>query len=154
MKRSLSWEDQLIRKFTTFYRTQRLFTMTTRACHWQSWKNLTHYTSSHSILIRFAVILFSHLHPGLPSGLLHSDVPIKILYVFVTPPLSARCPTHFNLLYVMNLIIFYIHRLSSNDGMIMNDELEIPFWPRPHDYSEGPHLFGSKQSARSLFCTH
>jgi hypothetical protein len=43
---------------------------------------------------RFILILSSHLHLGLPSGLVPSGFPIKTLYKPLLSPTHATCPAH------------------------------------------------------------
>jgi hypothetical protein len=52
------------------------------------------------------LILSIHLHIGLPSGLLPSDIPINILYAFLLYPLRATRPAHRTFRDFIVLIIF------------------------------------------------
>jgi hypothetical protein len=51
-------------------------------------------------------VLFSHLSTRLSSCILHSDLPIKILYTFLISFLCSAHPTYIILLDFINLIIF------------------------------------------------
>jgi hypothetical protein len=50
-------------------------------------------------------MLSSHLHLGLPSGLLPSGLPTKMLYAPVTSPMRATCPSYLILLALITLTI-------------------------------------------------
>jgi len=58
------------------------------------------------ISLRFFLILSSHLHLGLPSGLFLSGFPTKILYAFLLSSMRATCSAHLILLNMIALIIF------------------------------------------------
>jgi len=86
--------SQLVKKFPAFYWTRRFITPFTSACHLSlSWvssiQSMPHPTSWRSILI-----LSSHLHQGISSGLFPSDFPTKILYTPLLSPIRATCPAH------------------------------------------------------------
>jgi hypothetical protein len=49
---------------------------------------------SNHIPLRSILILSTHPHLGLPSGLFPSGFPINILYAFLWAPIHATCPAH------------------------------------------------------------
>ena len=72
---------QLAKKFPTFYGTRRLITAFTSASHLSlSWASLIQSIPQHPTSWRSVVVLSSHLHLGLPSGLFPSGFPTKTLY--------------------------------------------------------------------------
>jgi hypothetical protein len=74
---------QLLKNFPTFYGTRRLTTVFMRALHWcLSWARSIQSIPPHPISLWSILILNSHLHISLPSGLFPSGFPIKIEYAF------------------------------------------------------------------------
>ena len=93
----------LVKKFPTFYGTQRFITALISAHHLylssaRSIQSMPpHPTSGWSILI-----LSYHLYLGIPSSLFLSGSPTKTLYTSLLSPIHATCPTH---LILLDLII-------------------------------------------------
>jgi hypothetical protein len=57
----------------------------------------------------------THLCLGLPSGLIPSGLPTKMLYAPLTSPMRATCPTHLILLALITLTIpHYTYLKKSN----------------------------------------
>jgi hypothetical protein len=51
------------------------------------------------------LILSSHLHLGLSSGLFHSDFPTKTLYTPLPSPIRATYPVHLSLDFITRTIL-------------------------------------------------
>jgi len=90
---------QLVKKFPAFHGTRRFITALTSVCHLSLSRAIPiqsiypHPTSCRSILI-----LSTHQHLGLPSGLLPYGFPTKTLYTPLSSPIRATCLAHLILL--------------------------------------------------------
>ena len=90
---------QLVKKFPTFHGTRRFITILTSVRHLSlSWANPIQSIYPHPTSWRSILILPTHLRLGLPSGLLPSGFPAKILYTLLSLPICATCPAHLILL--------------------------------------------------------
>ena len=93
--------------FPVFYGTRRFITVFTTAHHlFLSSTRLFQSAPSNPITLISIVILSSHLHLGLPSGLFPSGFPINTLYAPDHSLVYATCPTHLILLDLITQIIF------------------------------------------------
>ena len=95
---------QLLKKFPAFHGTRRFINALTSvrqlSLFWASpiQSIYPHPTSRRSILI-----LSTNLRLGLPSCLLPSGFPTKTLYIPLSSPIRATCPTHLIFLEVIKL---------------------------------------------------
>ena len=97
---------QLVKKFPAFYGTRRFITAVTSAHHLSlSWVSLIHSTPPHPTFWRYILILPSHLHLGLPSGLFPSGFPTKTLCTPHLSPIRATCPAHRILDFIARTIL-------------------------------------------------
>ena len=78
--------SQLVKKFPAFYGTWKFISEFTSACHLPlSWTRSIQSVPPHPSSWRSILILSSHLRLDLPSGLLPSAYPTKILYMPCSP---------------------------------------------------------------------
>ena len=90
---------QLVKKFPAFHGTRRFITALTSVRHLSlSWASPIQSTYPHPTSWRSILILSTHLHLGLPSGLLPSGFPIKTLYTPISSLICATCQAHLILL--------------------------------------------------------
>ena len=95
---------QLFKKFPAFHGTRRFITALTSVRHLSlSWASPIQSIHPHPTSWRSILILSTHLHLGLPSGLLLSGFPTKTLYNPLSSPTSATCPAHLILLDFITL---------------------------------------------------
>jgi hypothetical protein len=103
MKKSLSWEanSNAVKKFYAFYGILWFTTVFIRARHWsQSWARCIQSKPSHCLLLP------SHVHLCLPSGLFPWGFQTKILYAFLIFHTRAICLAHLILPDLITLIVY------------------------------------------------
>jgi len=97
----------LVKKFPAFYETRRFITVFATAHHWSlSWARCIPSTTSRPASVRSILILSSHLHVGLPSGLFLSGFPTKVLFVFLISYVRSTRSAHLILLELIALKVF------------------------------------------------
>ena len=90
---------QLVKKFPAFHGTRRFITALTSIRQLSlSWASPIQSIYPHPTSWRSIIILSTHLHLGLPSGLFPSGFPTKTLYTPSPHPYMALCPAHLILL--------------------------------------------------------
>ena len=90
---------QLVKKFPTFCGARMFITALTSSRHLSlSWVSSIQSITPHPTSWRSILILSSHLHLRLPSGLFPSICPTKTLYTPLLCTIRATCPAHRSLL--------------------------------------------------------
>jgi len=85
--------SQLVKRISAFYSTRSFNTACTRAHHLSlSWVSSIQSMPTYPASWRSNWILSSHLHLGLPSGLVPSGFPTKTLYTLFSPPNVLHAP--------------------------------------------------------------
>ena len=97
-EQSPSWEADRFtasQKFPTFFWTRRFLTAFTGASHLSlSWASSIQNIPPHPTSWRCILLLSSHIHLGLPSGLFPSGFPTKTLYALLLSPTRGTCPAY------------------------------------------------------------
>jgi hypothetical protein len=95
MELRTNWEATSVKplnSFPAFYGNRRFITAFTRVLHlFLSSARSIQYTPPHHIAQRSILILPTHLHSGLPSGLFPSGFPTNNLHAFLFFPIHATC---------------------------------------------------------------
>jgi hypothetical protein len=86
---------QLLKNFPAFYRTQSFITVFARALHWSiQWARPIQSIPPHSMSIRFALILSTHLRLGLLVVTFHLAFPLITHIRSSSPKCNMACPSH------------------------------------------------------------
>jgi hypothetical protein len=121
--------SKLVKKFPTFYGTRMFITALTRAQHLSlSWARSIQSKPPLLTSWRPIFILQSHLRLSLPSGLLPSDFPTKILYTSLLSLIRATWPAHLILLDLISRKIFCVTYRSFSSSLC--SFLHSPVWVR------------------------
>ena len=95
-----------VKKFPAFYETRRFITVFIEAHHRPlSWARRIQPTHPCPITARSILIVFSILHPVIPSGLFPSGFDIKSLYAILLLAVRATFPSHLILLELVILVV-------------------------------------------------
>ena len=91
---------QLVKKFPAFHRPRTFITALTSVRYLSlPWASPIQSIYPHPTFWSSILILSTHLHLGLPSGLFHSGFPTKTLYTHHSSPIRATCPSHSSRFY-------------------------------------------------------
>jgi len=95
---SSSWEGKSRwagKEVPWFYGNRRFVTVLKRSRHWSlSRARWIQFRNRNPTSLRSNLILSSHLHLGLPSGIFPSGFPTRTFYAFVIFAIRATCPSH------------------------------------------------------------
>jgi hypothetical protein len=102
-QRSANWDCRTL-PFSMSIHPKLLYTMFTSALHWSnSWAKSIQSIPPFPIPLRSILILFTHVHLGLLSGLFPSGFPTNILYAF----LLSSCVLH--ALQISSFLCSFLH---------------------------------------------
>ena len=105
---------QLVKKSPAFHGTRRFITALTSVHHLSlSWASPIQSIYPHPTSWRSVLILSTHPHLGLPSGLLPSDFPTKTLYTPLSSPIHAQPISFFWILSPAQYWVRRTNRLAS-----------------------------------------
>ena len=107
---------QLVKKLPAFHETRRFITALTSLRHLSlSCGSPIQYIYPHPTSWRSSLILSTHLRLGLPSELIPSGFPSKILYTLLSSPIRATCPAHLILLdFITRTILGEVYKSFSS----------------------------------------
>ena len=126
---------QLVKKFPSIYGTRMFITTFTSAQHLPlSWTSSIQSTPPHPTSWRSIIILSSHLHLGLRSGLFPSGFPTKTLHSPLLSPIRATCISFFSILSperawtVLHLFVINIWSQKFCCCMSISEYVRHVFW--------------------------
>ena len=145
---------QLVKKFTAFHGTRRFITALTSFRHLSlSWASPIQSTYPHSTSWRSILILSTHLHLGLPSGLIPSGFPTKTLYTPSSHPYAPHAPPipFFSILkhvmYIYIILIWILKTVSNQSFTSSNHHHSHCKVPTTHSPSCPPTVLLAKLAA-------